>query len=179
MKALLIVDMQIGCFNPYTIRHNTLQTIERINLLSVKFRSLGYPVIYIQHDGTKEDYLFPGTNDFNVLPELIKESSDLVVVKEANDAFYNTELESLLSKEGINELYVCGCATDFCVDSTVKAALVRDLKIYIASDAHTTATRPHIDAVTIIQYYNWLWENMTPTKDKITVETTAQLISSL
>lgn len=52
MKALLIIDMQKGSFKPYSIRYNAIQTIEQINLLSAKFRELGYPVIYIQHDGT-------------------------------------------------------------------------------------------------------------------------------
>ena len=95
MKALLIIDMQIGSFKPYSIRHNTMQTIERINILSQNFRNLGYPIIYIKHDGTKEEYLLPNTVDFDILPELPQEASDIIVVKEANDAFYNTELQSM------------------------------------------------------------------------------------
>lgn len=179
MKALLIIDMQTGSFKPYSIRYNTTHTIERINLLSEKFRSLGYPVIYIKHDGTKEDCFFPDTKDFEILPELVQEPSDIVVVKEANDAFYNTELQSILVRENVDELYICGCATDFCVDATVKSALVKDFKIYIASDAHTTASRPHIDAPTIIQYYNWLWSDLTPTKHKISVCSTTNIVDSL
>lgn len=179
MKALVIIDMQLGSFKPYSIRHNTIQTIEQINLLSKKFRSLEYPVIFIKHDGTKENYLLPDTNDFEILPELTQEPSDIIIVKEANDAFYNTELQATLSEKNIEELYFCGCATDFCVDSTVKSALVRDFKIYIASDAHTTASRPHVDAPTIIKYYNWLWSDLTPTKHKISVLPTQDIISSL
>lgn len=179
MKALLIIDMQIGSFKPYSIRHNTMQTIERINILSQNFRNLGYPIIYIKHDGTKEEYLLPNTVDFDILPELPQEASDIIVVKEANDAFYNTELQSMLTQKDIDELYICGCATDFCVDATVKSALVRDFKIYIASDAHTTAKRPHIDAPTIIHYYNWLWSDLTATKHKISVWTTEQIIQSI
>lgn len=179
MKALLIIDMQRGSFKPYSIRLNAMQTIEQINLLSAKFRELGYPVIYIQHDGTKEGYLLPSTSDFDILPELIKEFSDVVITKEANDAFYNTELQSILMHNNINELYICGCATDFCVDATVKSALSQDYKIYIASDAHTTANRPHIDASTIIQYFNWLWADLTPTKYKISVCSTQSIVSNL
>ncbi|WP_165023875.1 isochorismatase family protein [Dysgonomonas sp. ZJ279] len=179
MKALLIIDMQIGSFKPYSIRYNTLQKIEQINLLSRKFRDAGYPVIYIKHDGTKEEYLLPQTEDFEILPELIQEPSDIVVVKEANDAFYNTELLSTLIGKNIDELYFCGCATDFCVDATIKTALVNDFKIYIASNAHTTASRPQVDAPTIIEYYNWLWSNMTPTKHNISVCSTQDIISSL
>lgn len=31
MKALLIIDMQIGSFKPYALRYDTLGVIERIN----------------------------------------------------------------------------------------------------------------------------------------------------
>lgn len=176
MKALLIIDMQIGSFKPYSIRHNTIQVIEQINRLSAKFRELGYPVIYIKHNGIRENYLLPHTTDFEILPELVQELSDITVIKEVNDTFYNTELESILIENKINELYICGCATDFCVDATIKSAFNKDYKIYVASDAHTTANRPHVDAPTIIQYYNWLWSNLTPTKHEISVQTTKDII---
>jgi nicotinamidase-related amidase len=179
MKALLIIDMQRGSFKPYSIRFNAMQTIGQINLLSAKFRELGYPVIYIQHDGTKENCFLPNTTDFEILPELVQTSSDIIVLKEANDAFYNTELQYILKKKNINELYICGCATDFCVDATVKSALSQDYKIYIASDAHTTASRPHVDAPTIIQYFNWLWADLTPTKYKISVCSTQSIVFNL
>jgi nicotinamidase-related amidase len=179
MKALLIIDMQTGSFKPYSIRYNTMHTIERINSLSENFRTLGYPVIYIKHDGSKRNCFIPNTKDFEILPELVQKPSDIVVIKETNDAFYNTELQSILVRENVNELYICGCATNFCVDSTVKSALAKDFKIYIASDAHTTVSCPHIDAQTIIQYYNWLWNDLTPTKHKITVFSTANIIDNL
>lgn len=179
MKALLIIDMQRGSFKPYSIRFNTIQTIGQINLLSAKFRELGYPVIYIQHDGTKENCFLPNTTDFEILPELVQTSSDIIVLKEANDAFYKTELQFILDKKNISELYICGCATDFCVDATVKSALSKDYKIYIASDAHTTANRPHVDASTIIQHYNWLWSDLTPTKYKISVCPTQNIVFNL
>jgi nicotinamidase-related amidase len=179
MKALLIIDMQRGSFKPYSIRYNAMQTIEQINLLSAKFREPGYPVIYIQHNGTKENCFLPNTTDFEILPELVQVSSDIIILKEANDAFYNTELQSVLNKKNVDELYICGCATDFCVDATVKSALSKDYKIYVASDAHTTANRPHVDAPTIIQHYNWLWSDLTPTKHKISVCSTQSIVYNL
>lgn len=179
MKALLIIDMQRGSFKPYSIRYNAMQAIEQINLLSAKFRERGYPVIYIQHNGTKENCFLPNTTDFKILPELVQASSDIIILKEANDAFYNTELQLVLNKKNVDELYICGCATDFCVDATVKSALSKDYKIYIASDAHTTANRPHVDASTIIQHYNWLWSDLIPTKHKISVCSTQSIVFNL
>jgi nicotinamidase-related amidase len=179
MKALLIVDMQLGSFTPYSSRHNTYQIIKNINTLIEVFDDLNFPIIFIKHDGTKENCLLPNTKDFDILPELTQTISDLTIIKEANDPFYKTELQSLLQQKDISQLYICGCATDFCVDALVKSALTKDYELFIASDAHTTANRPQVDAPTIIQYYNWIWDDMTATKHKITVSPTLELISRM
>lgn len=179
MKALLIVDMQVGCFKPYCSRHNTLKVVENINLLSEKFRSIGYLVIYIQHNGTKENYLYPDTKDFDLLPELIQRESDLFVVKEANEAFYNTDLDIILKRRNIEELYLCGLASNFCLDATIKSALSKDYKLYIASDAHTAGSNECFTADKLIEYHNWLWANLTPTKYAVDVRLTQSLIDDL
>lgn len=45
MKALLIIDMQKGSFKPYSIRHDALVTVDRINSLVEQFRKNHYLVI--------------------------------------------------------------------------------------------------------------------------------------
>ena len=87
MKALLVIDMQKGSFKPYPYRHDTLGTVERINKLTSAFRENNFPVIFIQHDGTIENWLLPGTEDWELLPELIRLPSDICVSKTANDSF--------------------------------------------------------------------------------------------
>lgn len=175
MKALLIIDMQMGSFKPYSLRHDTLGTIERINKVSKKFRDEKQCVIFIQHDGSKENAFIPQTEDWKILPELIQVPGDLFVSKTANDSFYNSELESILCNNEVTELVITGCATDFCVDSTVKSALTKDFKASIVADGHTTASRPFVDAEAVINHYNWLWADMTPTKYKLTVVKTQEL----
>lgn len=175
MKALLIIDMQIGSFRPYTLRHDTLGTIERINRLSGKFRDDKQLVIFIQHDGSKENNFVPDTDDWQILPELNRFPGDLFVSKTANDSFYHSELYEMLMENHVTELFICGCATDFCVDSTVKSALTKDFKVTVIADGHTTASRPFIDAETTINYYNWLWADMIPTKHTLSVVKTKEL----
>jgi len=48
--------------------------------------------------------------------------------KEACDAFYKTDLSRILQDHDTRELIVTGCATDFCVDTTVRAAASRDTR---------------------------------------------------
>jgi nicotinamidase-related amidase len=177
MKALLIIDMQLGSFRPYTLRHDTTGVIERINELSKYFRANNDPVIFVQHDGTRENSFIPHTADWEILPELDKMASDPVISKTANDAFYKTHLQEILIRNNITELYITGCATDFCVDTTIKSALGKDYKVTVISDAHTTASRLHIHAEKVIEYYNWLWADMAPTKHKIRVATTSDVLN--
>lgn len=176
MKALIIIDMQNGCFRPESKRYNRSGTVDQINLLSKHFRKKNYTVIYIQHNGTKENMCIPGTSDFDLLPELDITTTDLIVEKEANEAFYKTNLEHILKEKNINELYLCGQASNFCLDATIKSALSKDYNIFVASDAHTTAETIFLPAKQMIDYHNWLWENLTPTKYPVTVCTTKDII---
>jgi Amidases related to nicotinamidase len=71
---------------------------------------------------------------------------------------------------GVTELILTGCATDFCVDATLKSAMTRDYFITVVADGHTIADRPMIPAQQVIQYFNWLWSEMTPIQSMIKVE---------
>ena len=170
--------MQLGSFRPYTFRHDTLNVIDRINTLSNYFRTNNHKVIFIQHDGTKENCFLPGEGDWEILPELTKHFSDIIISKIANDAFYNTDLQAILTKCNVTELFVTGCATDFCIDATIKSAVSKDYCIKVIQDGHTTADRPHLTALAVINHYNWLWANMTPTTFKIEVIKTYDLLKA-
>ena len=169
MKALLIIDMQKVSFTQKTPRFDSDNVIKRINILSDKFRKNGDIVIFIQHDGTKEGFCIPNTEEWEILSSLVIDKNDLFISKTANDSFYKTTLKNDLKRLGIEELIITGCATDFCVDSTLKSALTNDFKITVISDGHTTADRINISAKQVIDYYNWIWDEMTPTKNKIEI----------
>ncbi|MGQ8337582.1 cysteine hydrolase family protein [Sunxiuqinia sp. A32] len=170
MKALLIIDMQKGSFIPKTPRYDAVNVIDRINQLSSYFRENNYPVIFIQHDGSRFDCYVPGTEEWEIIPSLIREGGDYVVSKTANDAFYRSKLDAVLKKLEVSRLVITGCATDFCVDSTVRSALNHDYYTTVISDAHTTADRPHLNADKIIEHYNWIWKEMIPTEGIIEVK---------
>lgn len=169
MKALLIIDMQKVAFTANASRYKAKEVIDKINKLSNEFRSNGYLVIFIQHDGSKENFCFPNTEEWEILSELNVELSDYKISKTANDSFYQTDLEILLNRFKVEDIVVTGCATDFCVDATIKSALTKDYKITVLSDCHTVSDRPNLKAIDIINYYNWMWSEMIPTKNMIHV----------
>ena len=168
MKALLIIDMQAGSFSDIP-RFESKKVIEIINAISKRYRENGDKVIFIQHDGSKENCFLPGTDEWQILPDLVTKKDDIFVHKIANDAFYKTNLESFLRTNAINDITITGCATDFCVEATIQSALVKDYNITIVKEGHTTADRPHANAKTVIDHYNWIWENMSPTQGKLEV----------
>jgi len=178
-RALIIIDMQAGCFTPATPRYDTEGVVERINQMSEFFRENGDPVIFIRHDGTKEGYLFPGTNDWQILTALNQLPGDLYIEKTINDSFYRSELQATLQKLGVNDLYFMGCATDFCFDATVKSALGKDFNVTVVKDGHTTADRPYVNAKTLIDHHNWLWSDLTPAAFAIKVVACNDIIAEL
>lgn len=177
--ALLIIDMQKISFTPATPRFDVEGVIKRINSLHNAFRGIGAPVIIIQHDGTKEGGCMPGTEDWELLSELETSPSDRRISKTANDCFYGSDLQRTLNELGIEELVITGCATDFCVEATVQSALVKEYRITIVKDGHTTADRPHLKAEQVIEHYNWTWVNMVPVNGVIQVINTTPLLEKL
>lgn len=178
-KALLIIDMQKGSFKPETPRYDTEGVIQRINKMASLFRIQNLPVIYIQHDGTGSGEFKKGSHDWENLDELKVTPNDILIDKYANDVFYRSELKSKLDELNINELIITGCATDFCVASTIQSALTKDYNITVAEDAHTTGERPNLKAKDVINHYNWVWQNMIPTQGKIEVKKTIDIINTI
>lgn len=178
-KALLIIDMQRGDFPPLKDRYQAEVIVERIRKLAAAFRATGHQVIYIQHDGTAEGAFSPGTQEWEILPELTPMPTDLVVSKTANDAFYNSSLLETLHQNGLRQIFIAGSATDFCVDATIKGGLTKNLMITVASDAHTAADRPYVSAEHLIGHYNWVWSHMTPTRGAVRTRTYTEIINML
>ncbi len=176
MEVLLVIDMQKISFTQETPRYDTVGVVQRINMLSSHFRKNGLPVIIVQQDGSHQGFCKKGTEEWEILDEIKLYDDDIILPKTANDAFYRTELKTMLQKLGADTIVVTGCATDFCVDSTVKGALVNDFNVKVIGDAHTTADKPQIPAKDAIAYFNWLWSESIPTKGKILVQSALNYI---
>jgi len=161
--------MQKISFTTETPRFDTEGVVKRINTLSNQFRKNDDLVIFIQHDGSKDGFCKPNTEEWEILSSLDILGNDIIVSKTANDSFYNSDLNKILQNNKIGKLVITGCATDFCVDATVKSALTNNYKVTVIADGHTTADRPHLKAEKLIEHYNWMWDEMIPVNGKINV----------
>jgi len=177
MIALLVIDMQVGLFEGEPPRHDAEGVVQRINDIANSVRAIDSIVIFIQHEDSRA--FTPGTKRWEILPDLRRKDTDLLVGKQACDAFYETELPDLLEQHGVRQIIMTGCATDFCVDTTIRAAASRDYEVIVAADAHTTKDRPHLDAESIISHHNWMWENLILPRSEVKVLPTASVVEWL
>jgi nicotinamidase-related amidase len=179
VTGLLVIDMQAGLFGPESPRHDAEGVVKRINELARAVRRAGGVVVFVQHDGPPGDPFEPGTDGWRLLASLDRQAGDAVVHKRACDAFYETDLATVLRECDATALIVTGCATDFCVDTTVRAAASRDYEVVVVEDGHTTADRPHVDAASAIRHHNWVWRNLIHPKGQIEVLPASQLIARI
>jgi nicotinamidase-related amidase len=179
MVILLVIDMQVGLFGEATPRFDAEGVIHRINSLAEKVRAVNGEVVFVQHDSQPGGTLEPGTEGWSLLPSLNRLEEDLIVRKRACDAFYETGLEILLNEREPKPLIITGCATDFCVDTTVRAAASRDYNIIVVEDGHTTADRPHLNAEDIIQHHNWIWKGLILPHNQVKVLPTAAILEQI
>jgi nicotinamidase-related amidase len=177
MIALLVIDMQVGLFEGDPPRLDADGVIRRVNEIARVVRATGGIVVFIQHEDNGG--LKRGTEGWEILPTLERMDTDLLVHKQACDSFYETNLPDLLEQHGAQELIITGCATDFCVDTTIRAAASRNYEVAVVADAHTTKDRPHLDAESIIQHHNWMWENLILPRNEVRVLPATSIIEWL
>ena len=147
------------------------------NEITKVVRATGGIVIFVQH----EDHgsLNPDTEGWVILPVLERMDTDLLLRKQACDSFYETNLPDLLEQYHVQEIIITGCATDFCVDTTIRAAASRNYEVVVVEDAHTTKDRPHLDAKSIIRHHNWMWENLILPRNEVKVLPASSVIDWL
>ncbi|NED55948.1 cysteine hydrolase, partial [Micromonospora aurantiaca] len=83
----------------------------------------------------REQGLRRGTWGCELVTGLDRAPGDHEIVKPRFDAFHRTGLDDLLRDLGVETLVMAGVRTDFCVESTVRAAFFRDLKAVVAREA--------------------------------------------
>jgi len=159
VDGLVVVDLQEATVEAGG-QLDLAGVLTRVGRLAEHVRAAGGTVVFIQHDGDPGGSFEPGTPGWSIASALARHPGDRVVRKRLNDAFHDTTLEEELRAAGVTRVLVCGWATDFCVDATVRGAVARGFDVVIPSDAHTLADRPHLDARSVIAHHQWVWSNL-------------------
>jgi hypothetical protein len=167
--ALLVIDVQNGVVAGTPNRD---AVIANINTLLGQARAHDVPVIWVQHSG---DGLSLGSDEWQYVPELVRDDAEPLVQKNYGDSFEATDLEEVLIERGVGRLIVTGAQTDACIRSTLHGAFTRGYDVTLVGDAHTTEDLTEYGAPTpqqVIAHTNLYWKYQTaPGRTAGTVDT--------
>lgn len=125
--ALLIIDMQKNCKEATSCKVAFGKAVEYINEISQYFRSKKHPVVIIQDveaGGAEND-------GFKCVEELEVSDNDFFVHKAYSNAFWETELDTILKSEGVDCIVVSGFAAEHCVLFTYNGAIERGYNAFL------------------------------------------------
>jgi len=177
-SAILIIDLQVGLFEEPGEPYGYDMVISNINSLTTIARENQIPVVFIQHE-TKEGVLKHNSPGWELVSDLDVGVNDYFVRKTTPNSFLRTNLNEILKKVNVNNIIVCGYATEFCVDSTIRAAAALGYQIQIVSDGHTTHDKEHASAEFIRKHHNETLPNITSFGVNISSIETNEIIKNI
>lgn len=155
MDALMVIDVQQAMFaDPQLLPYEGEAVVARIQGLVGQARRHGLPLFFVQHDGGPGDAFERDGPGFAWRPELTPLAGECLTVKRYCNAFQETGLAEQLQAAGVKHLAVCGMQTEYCVDTTVRAAFERGYRLTLVSDCHSTFDSPSLAAKDIIRHHN-------------------------
>lgn len=162
-RALLVIDAQ----RIYTDKASEMycsdakNTVNRINELIDVFERAADLIVFVRHEhkedgsdlGRMFDFLGEPEEDFNFkrgsdevkFDPALKGTHQPEVIKNRYSAFVGTNLDEILSNQGIDTVVICGFMTNFCCDSTARDAHDRGYWVQFITDATGTPGTDNYD----------------------------------
>lgn len=165
VEALLIIDVQKALIHG-AFREN--ETLAAIRTATDELRRRNAIIVYVQHCHTTFEPMKRGEVGWQLDNRLDVQECDLIIEKEASDAFYETQLDDWLRGRGVDHLYVAGLQTEYCVDATCRSALSKGYQVTLVKDGHTTGDSV-LPAAQVINHHNALLANLAHPKNQIHV----------
>ena len=154
-ECLLVVDMLNDFLDKWEPEQRK-NLINNTNLLIAQYRATGNPVIWITQAFSADlsdaflvmrdnniSITIEGTSGAEIHADLHKIQSDITVLKKRYSAFYNTELEDILSKLNVERIALAGVNTHACVRMTAIDAYQRDIRVMIAEECVDSVEAEH------------------------------------
>jgi len=156
--GILLIDLQEyfrGIINPI------LDNLKRIINAA---REAGVPLFFTQHghESAEEsgilgqwwpDLIIKGSDDALFLPELEVREDDTVIPKTTYSAFHETDLETKLIEQEIEDVVIGGVMTNLCCETTARDAFVRNYRVFFLANGTSTASEDfHLATLKNISY---------------------------
>ena len=154
--ALIVIDMQnafvaAGATYETPPARDMMPNLERIIAFA---REQRMPIIWTQSDHSapfggvmlkkfptiREDkYLWKGQPSFELYEKMPQpQENEYRVVKHKYDAFFETDLDSILRNHDTKTIVIVGTATNVCCESTARSGFFRDYQVAFPSDCNAS-----------------------------------------
>ncbi len=142
VSALIIIDLQKGIVGMPTV-HPAADIVAHAARLARAFRAAKLPVVLVNVAGrpsgrTEAKMNFQPAPDWaELVPELDRQPDDYTVTKLQTGAFYGTELEAILRRSSVTQVFIAGIATSVGVEMTARSAFDQGFNVVTVIDAMT------------------------------------------
>src|SRR5262245_21310102 len=126
-NALMVIDVQNEYFDgAFPITHPAPeQSLTNIGRAMEAADAAGIPIIVVQHAETDGEagIFVKGSQTWELRPEVEGRPRTHLIEKALPGSFTGTELEEILTGEGVETIAITGYMTHMCVDTTARQAV--------------------------------------------------------
>ncbi|MCT1178680.1 cysteine hydrolase [Pediococcus pentosaceus] len=154
--VLLVIDLQNGVCHSNDDITNLDSLVNDVNMLIEKYRTANRPIIFVQHNGIG---IKKNSTEWQLVPELHQQATDIFVDKTHANSFYHTQLLRILDENEAQSIEICGAQTEYCVDATVKFAHGLGYQLQMKSGTTSTYNNSYMTALRTIKFFEGIWKN--------------------
>jgi nicotinamidase-related amidase len=154
VDALVVIDVVKDIFELPVPLYEPDRFVARVSDLLARARSAGTVIVHVQPTGAAGTRYAPGAPGRAFHPQTGPFAGEVAVGKYHPDAFHGSTLAALLRDRGARGVAMCGFASDYCVDSTVRSGYAHGFEVTLAADAHTTTANAVLSAADTVAHHN-------------------------
>jgi ureidoacrylate peracid hydrolase len=170
--ALLVIDMQRFFLDPASPSFTCggLAILPNLAKLIQAFRLASRPVIFSRHVHHPdlldagimgwwwEGMCLEGSPESEIHADISPTPKEKIIFKHRYSAFYNTDLETVLCCQHVEELVIGGIMTNMCCESTARDAYYRDYRVFFLADGTGSITEEmHLASLLNLSFgFSWV-----------------------
>lgn len=145
--VVTVIDLQKEAFQYGRLAKIRNELVSNTNTLTAAARAFGVPILWIRQEfepdlsdidiGNKSRGIpcfIKGSFGAQWLAGLVIEENEPEIIKKRYSAFFGTDLDEILRRNGINTIVMAGINTQACIQATALDGYQRDLLIILATD---------------------------------------------
>jgi nicotinamidase-related amidase len=146
--ALIVIDVQESFRQrPNWSAVNHPDIADRVNRLIRASRNRGDLVVWVLHTEPGTGGVFdPVAGHVRLIEGLEPVEGEPILTKTSHNAFTTTNLQQILTQQGIREVVISGIRTEQCCETTTRVASDLGYDVVFVTEATATTPLPHWDA---------------------------------